>query len=831
MAPKKATVTKVGEEKELKAVVLADSFDDLFQPLAVNKPRCLLPLCNVPMIEYTLEFLAASGVAETIIICKSHSEKLQAYIRQSKWRRSSTPMKVNTTVTQSATSVCDALRKIDESGVITSDFILCTGLVVSNMNLSELVAAHIANKSNDRHQIMTMLLREAASSHRLFDKSDESVYIIEPSTSRLLAVNTFPSLPRAQNVDIPTRAIIYKMPKAEPRAGFAGTNESVYSPEVELRADLIDTHVSICSPEVLAQLTENFDYQVMRRDFVHRTLVSDLLSSTIYAHILTGSSSALSEAASAAAAGAAVIGSDALVPALGALDLSAGGGITYASHNGYAAGVADTAAYDAISRDLIGRWAYPLCPDSNPTDGPSYSYHRGAVYKTPSVFLGRESRVDHHVILGPNSHVADHARVFDSVLGSGCRVSGHSVVCGSYLFDGVSIGRGSVVEKSILGERVTILENVVIERGCLIGDDVILGPNVRIAAFSRISRRTPQSLQALASNDFDSYSEGSDSDDQSDEFVDADIAIDKDHSRASHASTSSLAGLPSSVGAEVFDTQTLGALGVGYVWTDDAGDNSDPEDDVADGEMDSQIKILRTIGSNLRDVELANADLAVEESADQHEWQPENAFVQYSQEHFEHELVLTIGAVLDGSRTLDMAMTDIRSFRMACNANQDRIRPVVLTEALNAIDLEAVSSSAKKTLAKIVQLIRWGIGSGAEQVDAISIVERHCALSPAIDDDDVRGRLFKVVVCVLYELDVFEDLAIISWYNRSLKRHDGDVSHKLLNTIEAFVDMLNESDEDDEDDEDDDDDGDEDEDEDDDDDDDESSEEGSSSEE
>ncbi|KAJ2816473.1 translation initiation factor eIF-2B epsilon subunit, GEF, partial [Coemansia sp. 'formosensis'] len=163
MAPKKSIATKISEEKELKAIVLADSFDDLFQPLAVNKPRCLLPLCNVPMIEYTLEFLAASG---------SHSEKLLAYIRQSKWKRSSTPMKVNTTVVQSATSVCDALRNIDKASIITSDFILCTGLVVSNMNLSELVAAHVANKSHDRNQIMTMLLHEAASTHRLFDKSD-----------------------------------------------------------------------------------------------------------------------------------------------------------------------------------------------------------------------------------------------------------------------------------------------------------------------------------------------------------------------------------------------------------------------------------------------------------------------------------------------------------------------------------------------------------------------------------------------------------------------------------------------------------------------------------
>ncbi|KAJ2879922.1 translation initiation factor eIF-2B epsilon subunit, GEF, partial [Coemansia aciculifera] len=68
MAPlKKPIATKISEDKDLKAVVLADSFDNLFQPLALNKPRCLLPLCNVPMIEYTLEFLAASGVVETIL--------------------------------------------------------------------------------------------------------------------------------------------------------------------------------------------------------------------------------------------------------------------------------------------------------------------------------------------------------------------------------------------------------------------------------------------------------------------------------------------------------------------------------------------------------------------------------------------------------------------------------------------------------------------------------------------------------------------------------------------------------------------------------------------
>ncbi|KAJ2810224.1 hypothetical protein GGI24_007066, partial [Coemansia furcata] len=258
------------------------------------------------------------------------------------------------------------------------------------------------------------------------------------------------------------------------------------------------------------------------------------------------------------------------------------------------------------------------------------SYHRGAVYKTPSVFLGRESRVDHHVILEPNSHVADHARVLDSVLDSGCRVSGHSVVRGSDLFDGASVGKGSVVEKSILGERVTALENAVIERGCLICDDVILGPNVRIAAFSRISRRAPQRAQELANDDFVRISRirarvKDNFDDSDSDSDDANIARNEEQPETS---TSGQAGLPGSMGAEVFDTLALGTSRVGYVWIDDAEVSSDVEDDIDDEEMDSRIRIIRCIGSNLNDVEVANAEVAAKDSVDQHEWQPENAFVQ-----------------------------------------------------------------------------------------------------------------------------------------------------------------------------------------------------------
>lgn len=43
--------------------------------------QALLPLCNIPLIEYTLEFLAAGGVKEVIVATKSHADKIQEYLK------------------------------------------------------------------------------------------------------------------------------------------------------------------------------------------------------------------------------------------------------------------------------------------------------------------------------------------------------------------------------------------------------------------------------------------------------------------------------------------------------------------------------------------------------------------------------------------------------------------------------------------------------------------------------------------------------------------------------------------------------------------------------
>ena len=55
-------------EQKLQAIVMADSFCRTFQPLTWERPKVLLPLVNVPMLEYTVEFLAQNGIEEVRVI-------------------------------------------------------------------------------------------------------------------------------------------------------------------------------------------------------------------------------------------------------------------------------------------------------------------------------------------------------------------------------------------------------------------------------------------------------------------------------------------------------------------------------------------------------------------------------------------------------------------------------------------------------------------------------------------------------------------------------------------------------------------------------------------
>lgn len=78
--PKKGGGEDEKAEEPFQAVVLADSFETRFSPFTIERPRCLLPLANTPLIEYTFDFLASVGVEEVILYCGNHADQVEDYL-------------------------------------------------------------------------------------------------------------------------------------------------------------------------------------------------------------------------------------------------------------------------------------------------------------------------------------------------------------------------------------------------------------------------------------------------------------------------------------------------------------------------------------------------------------------------------------------------------------------------------------------------------------------------------------------------------------------------------------------------------------------------------
>ncbi|PRP87586.1 hypothetical protein PROFUN_04613 [Planoprotostelium fungivorum] len=250
----------------LQGLILADSFDNKFAPITKDAPRCLLPLMNIPLIEYTLEFLASVGVQQIFILCCAHADKIQQYISNSRWSRPGV-VTVECVVSSDCSNVGEALREIYTMEKITNDFILVPGDLVSNMNLDHVIARHKARRQKeDKACIMTTVLKKAPPDHRSRSLQEDVVVGIDEKSSRLVYFDD----------DKESKELKVDLTVFEDLS------------EVTFRNDLIDCRIDVCSPEVLIEFTDNFDWQDLRQDFMRGILTSEIRQSTIYTHVISG---------------------------------------------------------------------------------------------------------------------------------------------------------------------------------------------------------------------------------------------------------------------------------------------------------------------------------------------------------------------------------------------------------------------------------------------------------------------------------------------------------------------------------------------------------------
>ncbi|KAI0845036.1 nucleotide-diphospho-sugar transferase [Daldinia vernicosa] len=413
-------------EDVLQAVLIADSFQTRFLPFSVERPRCLLPLANTPLIEYTLEFLAMNGVQEVFIYCGAHHDQIERYVHDSRWSPNSRSCPFSSLEfirVADARSIGDFLRDLDKRNIIGGDFVLVHGDLVSNISLDAALAAHRARREANRDSCMTLVLREAGEGeHNTKTKGLTPAFIIDPNAKRCLHYEEIHPLQTDHYVTLDPTILENR--------------------EAEARTDLIDAEIDICTPDVLALWSESFDYELPRANFLHGVLKDwELNGKMIHTEIV---------------------------------------------NEGYSARARNLQMYDAISRDVLSGWTYPFTPECNLLPGHSYQSQGDNVYQEDDVEIESGSEVFDSV-LGKETHVGSGSVIQNSIIGRNCKIGSGVRITNSFIWDDTTVNDGVIVEHAIIAERVVLGKNSFIHEGALISFGVHLGDGTDVKPATMLS--------------------------------------------------------------------------------------------------------------------------------------------------------------------------------------------------------------------------------------------------------------------------------------------------------------------------------------------------------
>ena len=243
--------------KEAKAVIIGETFTSLLDPLTLDTPCLLLPICGIPIIELILNSL--SSIKEVFICINRYKTEIENYLK--KYHKQ---LSYKLIYSQDFKNVGDCLRQIKQDNDISSDFILIRGLVIINSDIEELFNIHLKNKSRDNNCMITSVMKRYKTTNEIKTNYDENILIYNENDKRIFQFE-------------PT----YNKTKVEIFKGII-SKENRNNNFIE-RSDLFETGVDICSPKFLEQMTEKekFDLQSVK-DTIGQILSDEIYEDTFY---------------------------------------------------------------------------------------------------------------------------------------------------------------------------------------------------------------------------------------------------------------------------------------------------------------------------------------------------------------------------------------------------------------------------------------------------------------------------------------------------------------------------------------------------------------------
>jgi translation initiation factor eIF-2B subunit epsilon len=641
-----------------------------------------------------------SGVGDVYIYCGAHTADVEHYIQASKWHPVTSPASPFNTleiVKTTARSVGDALRDLDARDLITGDFLLVHGDLVSNLPIDAALAAHRARRIADKNAIMTMILRSGGlGSHRTKSQGITPVFVVDPTKNRCLHYEEIHPLQADKHVNIDPDLI------------------STHT-EMEIRTDLIDCGIDICTPDVLALWAESFDYEVPRRHFLHGVLKDyELNGKTIHTEIV---------------------------------------------EDRYAARVFNLQSYEAISKDVLGRWTYPLVPDSNLLAGQSYKFERGGLCKENGVVLARTCKAGKRTVLGQDTSIGDGSVVANSIIGRRCQIGKNVAIQNAYIWDDVVISDGSAVDRAIVASNAVVGKNCKIQPGALLSFGVRIADGKEVKSGVRITRakRKPEGDEAEAQtvpSESEIVGEGG----EGYEFHDEDEEDDE------------VAAFQSSL---VYSTAHLNVSSESI--STFSSETSEPADEDVENKRDRTTSFTSSVTSD----------------------DDPNS----SNESFHHDAVAGLYDALKESGDIDAAKLEFMGLRLSNNASDHQIRRAIATafakriaqlvenEKLDAPKAasEAFGLSGAK---KFLEEVAVGLEKREEdQVDFLSCLQKDLA-------HRWSGATVLAAVCQrLYQIEVLEEEAYLKWWEdaEALGDRESKEMKKVREKTKVFIDWLQEA--------------------------------------
>ncbi|XP_064636779.1 translation initiation factor eIF2B subunit epsilon-like [Lineus longissimus] len=490
---------------------------------------------------------------------------------------------------------------------------------------------------------------------------------------------------------------------------------------LQLRYDLLDCQISICSPDVPPLFSDNFDYQT-RDDFVKGIQTDEEIhGNTIYTEVI---------------------------------------------EDEYAARVSNLQMYDAVSKDVLTRWSYPLVPDSNISSNvaDSYSYGRHNVYLSKDVTLARGCVLKEEVIIGSGTSIGGNTIISHSVIGKNCVIGENVKLNNAYIWDNVTICDNCDIKQSILCNRAKVKGGVTVEARCILSYDVTVGPDVRIPSHTFLMS-SPQEVV----NDSD------------------------DEEKIPEVS-------------KVLNPGLVGAEGRGYVYTPMVDSEDEGEELVQemwgltihsdDDEAES---------SGMSDTDSEESDIG---SGDEGVGSMNKGEEEDDTQVFYEEVLDTLLRAQEENLDASNIILEINALKHAYNITIKEVNEFVIKAIIDFpqrdtknMEPAALYAALKPVLNQWMNVLQNYIKSNDSQMDCLHSLEDLSLKKP-----NVKAILMKLLH-FFYESDILPEEVVLQWHaNIPASAEDKEGRKGIRTSVDQFVNWLKEAEEEESDDDDDDDD-------------------------